>query len=161
MAVPCARYFITAVSEKRREGLACFRVWAKLLELASLNEADVWGMVLMPDHFHALFVLPDTNTPSDVVRALKGPATPTLRDLGLAWQRNYFEHRLRSVEESEPYLRYMLANPYRAGIADIGVRWPFWSVISPNARWFIEKFPKQIPEPEWLDIEQPWETYGS
>ena len=157
IAVPGARYFMTAVTRDRQTGLDCFPVWAKLLELASRDEADVWAMVLMPDHFHALFVLPEQTDPGDVVRALKGPTVPTLRGLQLAWQKNYFEHRLRAEEETEPYLRYMMANPYRANLLELDTTWPFWAVTSPHAAWFVEKYPKRIPEPEWFGLRRPWE----
>ena len=43
-----------------------------------------------------------------------------------------------------------------AGLVDCEKRWPFWAVTSPNARWFVEKYPRQIPEPEWLGMEPPW-----
>jgi len=156
ISVPGARYFVTAVTRDRSTGLTTWPIWAKLLELAARNEADVWGLVLMPDHWHALFVLPEDTMPGDVVRALKGPLSPLLRSSGLGWQRGYHEHRLRSEDESEPYLRYMMANPYRAERLPLHERWPFWAVTSPNAAWFVKKYPKQIPEPEWLALEKPW-----
>ena len=130
--------------------------WAKLRELSARNIADVWALVIMPDHFHGLFVLPHETMPGDIVRGLKGPLTVDMRDQKLGWQQNYFEHRLRADEASEPYFRYMLANPYRAELLSLDQRWPFWGITSPNARWFIDKFPKQIPEPEWLGMERPW-----
>ncbi|TVP78383.1 MAG: hypothetical protein EA353_08500 [Puniceicoccaceae bacterium] len=156
IAVPGARYFITVVTKNRCLGLDRFSNWSRLLELAAQNTAVIWALVLMPDHFHALFVLPQETTPGDVVRGLKGPLTVDLRNQNLGWQRNYFEHRLRADEAGEPYLRYMLANPYRAGLVALDARWPFWAITSPNARWFIDKFPKQLPEPEWLAMECPW-----
>jgi REP element-mobilizing transposase RayT len=160
VAIPGARYFVTAVTRDRKKGLACFLFWAKLLELASRDEADILAMVAMPDHLHGLFVLPDESLPGDVVRRLKGPLLPTLRSLKLGWQKNYFEHRLRPEEEAEPYLRYMMANPYRAGLVEQDEVWPYWAITSPSARWFIDKFPKQIPEPEWLALARPWESQG-
>ena len=157
--MPGARYFITAVTGSRRKGLADFPIWANLLGSVCREQADVWAMVLMPDHFHSLFVLPEAATPGSVVRGLKGPATPILREAGMVWQANFFEHRLRPEEDSEPYLRYMLANPYRDGLVEFSKHWPFWAITSPNANWFARKYPKQIPEPEWLDRERPWEKY--
>lgn len=161
IAVPGARYFVTAVTHDRNTGLACMPVWAKLLELVCRNEADIWAMVLMPDHLHVFFVLPEESTPGEVVRALKGPTAQLMRSLKLAWQKNYFEHRLRPHEESEPYLRYMLSNPYRADLIRQDENWPYWAVTSPRARWFIEKYPKQRPEPEWLETNKPWESFQS
>ena len=161
IAIPGARYFVTAVTRDRRCGLACFPLWAKLLELAARNGADIWAMVLMPDHFHALFVLPEQIEPGDVVRTLKGPLVPIMRERQLSWQKNYFEHRLRPEEESEPYLRYMMSNPYRADLLRQEEQWPYWAVTSRQAKWFIEKYPKQRPEVEWLEMDKPWEAFQS
>ena len=156
IAVPGARYFVTAVTRERRTGLATWAVWAKLLELAAREPADVWALVLMPDHWHGLFVLPENAAPGDFMRALKGPLSPVLREAGLGWQRDYHEHRLRAEDASEPYLRYMMANPYRAGLLEIGERWPFWAITSPNVAWFVKQHPEQMPEPEWLALDKPW-----
>lgn len=161
IAVRGARYFVTAVTHDRKRGLDCYPVWAKLLELACREEADIWAMVVMPDHMHALFVLPPESSPGTVVRALKGPTTPLMRGLKLAWQQNYFEHRLRPQEESESYLRYMLSNPYRADLIPCDQNWPYWAVMSPRAKWFLEKYPKQRPEVEWLEMDKPWEAFQS
>lgn len=161
IAVPGARYFVTAVTHDRKTGLACMSVWAKLLELACRNEADIWAMILMPDHVHLFFVLPKETQPGEVVRTLKGPLVPLMRGLQLAWQKNYFEHRLRPHEESEPYLRYMLSNPYRADLIRQDENWPFWAVTSPSAQWFLEKYPNQRPETEWLAEDMPWEGFQS
>ncbi len=157
IAVSGARYFVTAVTDKRKQGLDYYPIWAKFLELICRNPADIIALVAMPDHLHLLFVLPADSTPGCMVRSIKGPMTPVLRREKLSWQENYFEHRLRPEEESEPYLRYMLANPYRANLVKIDEPWPFWAITSPSATWFLEKYPKQRPEPEWLRIGRPWE----
>jgi REP element-mobilizing transposase RayT len=156
VAVPGARYFVTAVTRERKSGLADFPLWAKLLEQAACDEADVHALVVMPDHLHCLFVLSEATEPGDVVRRLKGPCAPILRGRELRWQKNYFEHRLRPEESSESYLRYMLSNPHRAELVSPGERWPFWAITSPNAAWFVRKYPKQTPEPAWLALEKPW-----
>jgi hypothetical protein len=83
---------------------------------------------------------------------------PCLRAKSLSWQDNYFEHRLRPEEETEPYLRYMMSNPYRAKLLDIDEVWPYWAVLSPSLIWFLEKYPKQRPESEWLQMDSPWES---
>ena len=82
--------------------------------------------------------------------------TPVMRSTGIRWQKNYFEHRLRESEETEPYLRYMLSNPYRAQLVEITEAWPYWAVTSESAEWFINKFPNQFPEPEWITVAAPW-----
>ena len=112
----------------------------------------------MPDHFHALFVLPRDTTLGSIVRTLKGPLTPPIRKRNLHWQKNFFEHRLRENETTDPYLRYMLCNPYRAQLLATNEVWPYWKILSNDAQWFVDKFPKQRPEPEWLALQAPWEN---
>ena len=157
ISVPHARYFITCVTIERQSGLLTNSIWTQLLQLCFSSEADFQAVVCMPDHFHALFVLPPDTTPGAIIRKLKGPLTPRLRKKNLQWQKNFFEHRLRENEATDPYLRYMLSNPYRAQLIATDESWPYWKVLSENAQWFIDKYPKQRPEPEWLGLPAPWE----
>jgi len=160
VSIAGARYFVTVVTSDRQHGLNRYELWSKFLELAARDAADVWAAVFLPDHLHVFFVLPEDDTVGRVMRSLKGPLTPLMRDAGLRWQKNFFEHRLRSNEMSEPYMRYMFCNPYRAGYLNCDKKWPFWAITSPQAKWFVEKFPKQLPEAEWLSESAPWVREG-
>ena len=151
-----ARYFVTCVTQDRKKELDQVKIWEHLLQLISKSEADIYAVVLMPDHLHLFFELPKGSTLSTIIRAIKGPMTPVMRSTGIRWQKNYFEHRLRESEETEPYLRYMLSNPYRAQLVEITEAWPYWAVTSESAEWFINKFPNQFPEPEWITVAAPW-----
>lgn len=119
-----ARYFITAVTRNRKVGLANDEIWKCCIDIIESGVAEIYAVVLMPDHLHLLFELPSDSAPGDIVRSLKGPLSPRLRKHGLAWQKNYFERRLRETESTERYLRYMLSNPYRAGLIDHDSIWP-------------------------------------
>ena len=158
ISIPGARYFITCVTKDRHSGLTTPLIWSKLLHHCQLSEADFHAVVCMPDHFHALFVLPRDTTPGSIVRTLKGPLTPPIRKRNLHWQKNFFEHRLRENETTDPYLRYMLCNPYRAQLLATNEVWPYWKILSNDAQWFVDKFPKQRPEPEWLALQAPWKN---
>ena len=155
--IPGARYFITCVTQDRKTGLTTDTIWAELLRRCATSGADFLAIVCMPDHVHALFVLPAETNPGEIVRSVKGPLTPVLRRAQLSWQKNFFEHRLRANEDTEPYLRYMLCNPYRAQLIANHARWPYWKILSESAQWFIEKFPTQRPEAEWLLQTAPWQ----
>jgi REP element-mobilizing transposase RayT len=159
--IPGARYFITCVTKNRKTGLAHDTLWAALLALCKSSEANFLAIVCMPDHLHTLFVLPQNRSAGEIVRTLKGPLSPYLRSEQLCWQKNFFEHRLRENEASEPYLRYMLCNPYQAQLIDQNVVWPYWKILGADAHWFIDKFPTQRPQVEWISDSAPWEATGT
>jgi len=77
----------------------------------------------MPDHLHALLSFPPSGTPlKTVVRKWK---EWTAKQLGLDWQEDFFEHRLRREESRRQKADYILANPVRAGLVARPEDWPF------------------------------------
>ena len=51
--------------------------------------------------------------------------------MGIKWQRDFFEHRLRSDENWREKADYILANPVRKGLVTEVSQWPF--VFLPNS----------------------------
>jgi hypothetical protein len=49
----------------------------------------------------------------------------TARELGIVWQRDFFEHRLRREESRREKADYILANPVRKNLAARPEDWPF------------------------------------
>ena len=47
------------------------------------------------------------------------------RQHGIIWQKNFFEHRLRSHESTEEKANYILQNPVRARLVETAAEWPF------------------------------------
>ena len=92
------------------------------------NDRANWrwiACVVMPDHVHVLATIPPT-TP------IPGIVTPWKRYLArmykVRWQRDFFEHRLRSSEHVEMKRDYLRQNPVRAGLVDKPEDWPyFWA----------------------------------
>jgi len=113
-------YFITACLDRPQTGLTTepladiLRV--KLHELETSGHWHLRTFVLMPDHFHLLVTVgPDTEL-SEAMRLFKGPLTPLLRAQGLRWQKSFYDHRLRSVDELLPTFLYIFLNPYRENL---------------------------------------------
>jgi putative transposase len=52
--------------------------------------------MVMPDHMHALLAFDREAEMSSVIGAWKNYAA---RNLGVCWQSNYFDHRIRSLKE--------------------------------------------------------------
>jgi putative transposase len=80
-------------------------------------------ILIMPDHVHALLCFPTSKrTIQEVVSDWK---RWTNRQLGIKWQRDFFEHRLRNDESARDKAHYILANPVRAGLVTKPEEWPY------------------------------------
>jgi REP element-mobilizing transposase RayT len=120
-------YFVTICA---RDRVSCPLVRGetagRLLEsIRFYDEREKWrtGLALvMPDHVHLLTTFSKDLAP--VVRAWK---RWTAVNLGVAWQRDFFDHRLRGDEKVDETVFYILNNPVRAGLVDEWEKWPhFW-----------------------------------
>jgi len=76
----------------------------------------------MPDHLHMLIGKPGDARLSNVIRDFK---RITARIANIAWQRNFFDHRLRNDESENEKVAYIRANPVRAELIGPNDRWPF------------------------------------
>ena len=99
--------------------------------------------VVLPDHLHCLWTLPDGDRDfSTRWRLLKSHFSRALARTGDAargrragergvWQRRYWEHLVRDQEDWANHLRYIHDNPVRHGLAHSRDTWPY----SSWARW--------------------------
>lgn len=46
----------------------------------------------------------------------------------LAWQDNFFDHRLRQSGKIEGFAKYVFLNPYRRGLIHCREIWPWWKL---------------------------------
>jgi REP-associated tyrosine transposase len=90
------------------------------------QERRLWWphlFLLMPDHCHTLITFPESRLPwTKVVRDWKRWLA---RSLGICWQIDFFDHRLRNDESLDEKSSYILANPVRAGLAKSPEDWPY------------------------------------
>jgi REP element-mobilizing transposase RayT len=79
--------------------------------------------VVMPDHLHALisFKWDSGNGMMNLVRNWK---RFTANKLGVVWQRDYFDHRIRSEQDMQSTWYYIRENPVRARLVDSFDQWP-------------------------------------
>jgi putative transposase len=98
-------------------------LWEGLASRFSGVEIDLF--VVMPNHLHGIFVLPDVGamgtrlgdvvgafksmTTVDYIRGVKAKGWPKFR--GQLWQRNYFEHVVRDETELDRIRQYIDDNP--------------------------------------------------
>ena len=97
------------------------------------NERQVWYVhlaMIMPDHVHLLvtFGSPDARIQTVVSKWKEW----TAKSLGILWQRDFFEHRLRKEESFREKADYVLENPVRAGLVE---RWEDWPYIFIGEPW--------------------------
>ena len=123
-------YYITVCATPRKRNHLCNRATAFAVH-ASLqfrHERHVWAMlacVLMPDHIHMLLQAPESTSVKSLVIDWK---RFTRTHMGIIWQRDFFEHRLRRDEYFETKLEYLRQNPVRANLVKSSAEWPyFWT----------------------------------
>ena len=78
--------------------------------------------MLMPDHIHALLAFPRDVSMSRTVGYWKRFSA---RKLGVTWQENYFDHRIRGGSELYDKAQYIHMNPAVKGLCDAPDDWPW------------------------------------
>jgi putative transposase len=84
--------------------------------------------LLMPDHLHALISFPRASDMRIIVGRWKAWHT---RQLGIQWQVNFFDHRIRSAHELQFKAEYIRQNPVVKGLCKNAADWP-WAINSPT-----------------------------
>ncbi len=79
-------------------------------------------LLLMPDHLHALLTFPYDKAMGTVVAAWKGYQA---KHLGIRWQGNYFDHRIRGRGELDEKAAYIRLNPVRRNLCMREDAWPW------------------------------------
>jgi REP element-mobilizing transposase RayT len=119
--------FLTLCTRGRRRWLKSHRAHRIVRDV--LKSATAWragDYLLMPDHMH-LFVSPsdESITLQAWVRYLKSMVSKACANPRWRFQADYWDTRMRTVEQYEEKWRYVRMNPVRAGLADRPEAWPF------------------------------------
>jgi REP element-mobilizing transposase RayT len=132
-----AIYFLTICTAGRQPMLARPDAFAILREeFSAAPERYGWTIgrfVAMPDHLHFFRSGGNTASLSRFVGVFKQwTAKRILAAAGAPaplWQREFFDHLLRSHESYEAKWRYMRENPVRAGLVENADDWPYCGEI--------------------------------
>jgi len=83
-----------------------------------------WSKLLlfMPDHVHTLMVFAPDRL---MLRVISDWKRYTARHLGIRWQRDFFDHRIRTEESLAEKWDYIFHNPVRAGLVGRPEEWPY------------------------------------
>jgi putative transposase len=138
-------YFITVCVAGRRPLLANSDSFAVLRsEWAAARGRYGWTVgrfVVMPDHVHFFCVCDETEKAKSLSNFVGGfkqwTSKAILPRLGLRaplWQREFFDHLLRSDESYALKWEYVRDNPVRAGFARSSDDWPYAGEVVPIVR---------------------------
>ncbi|WP_295445987.1 transposase [uncultured Thiodictyon sp.] len=145
-----ATYFFTVNLADRSSRLLVDRV-------ADLREAvrrvrldhpfDIIAWVVMPDHVHAVWRLPDTDadysTRWALIKANFSRTIPKAERIGESrqgkgergiWQRRFWEHVIRDETDLQRHVDYTHYNPVKHGYVQRAVDWPFSSF-----QWYLRR----------------------
>lgn len=131
----CAVYFITICCEKRGVNrLNNDQVASAIFESVEFRQTRgdwfVRLMLLMPDHLHALISFPHDR---DMKAVLSGWKSITAKTAQVHWQRDFFDHRLRSGDSNQEKASYIRHNPVRKGLVMSPADWKFIWEPKPTA----------------------------
>ena len=122
-----ATFFITICCTPKGESQLCLHeVAAGIFESVAFRQTrrDWWMelLILMPDHLHALVSFPSDKDMMTVISQWKEFLA---KKLGIHWQPNFFDHRLRSDESLRDKADYILQNPVRRGLVTRAEDWSY------------------------------------
>ena len=123
-----AVFFITICCSPRGKDQLCRQeISAGIFESVAFRQlrGDWWVqlLLLMPDHLHALISFPSN---MDMTTTISQWKEFLAKKLGIHWQRDFFDHRLRSDESLRDKADYILQNPVRRGLV---ARTEDWSYV--------------------------------
>ena len=130
-------YLLTAVTRNRD---AIFSDWraayaaASIMTSASLwRDANLLCWVLMPDHWHGLVELGESESLAHLMQTVKGHSShhvnAVLKRTGPVWMAGFHDRALRHEDNLIQVARYVVANPVRAGLVKRTGDYPYWDAI--------------------------------
>ena len=149
-----ASYFVTMCTRDRQAGLnngePAEAIARELFSMEADRAVAPRAWVIMPDHLHLFLLATGKLTIGQAVGRLKAKTRRALAERGLAWQGNYYEHRLRPDDATEDVLRYIYLNPFRAGLVSSAETYPHFWLRAVESEWFRPTLDDNRPFPEWL-----------
>lgn len=105
------------------------------------SEYHLDGWVIMPNHFHALVSPFPTRRLATILQRWKGASAREINQLagrsGPLWQKESFDHIVRSEAQRDHFRRYIALNPEKAGLQR-GFLLGFGEQVLPNKEAFLK-----------------------
>jgi REP element-mobilizing transposase RayT len=80
-------------------------------------------ILLMPDHLHMIATFPDHK--ASISQTMTNWKRLMARRHRIAWQKGFFDHRLRNDAALDEKAAYIRMNPVRAGLCEQEKDWPY------------------------------------
>jgi putative transposase len=122
-----AAYFMTVCCRDHGKNTLAVAHAAKIIfdAVQAYEQRKLWYarfMLLMPDHFHGIFDFPLEASMRDLFANWKRFLA---REHGIHFQRDFFDHRLRSDESFCQKVEYIRYNPVRVRLISEPKDWPY------------------------------------
>ncbi len=144
--IPGATFFFTVVTYQRNK-ILCHEANVALVKEAFLHVTTchpfrIRTFVLLPDHIHCLWTLPenDNNYPMrwQLIKSYfskrcrnkyKGTQTASRLNKGEQgiWQRRFWKHQIRDENDLVRHIDYIHYNPVKHGLVNSPIAWPYSS----------------------------------
>jgi len=142
-------FFTLALADRRSDFLvrevAALRASVSHVRVLYPFNIDAW--VVLPEHLHAVWTLPDGDTDFSTrwglikrgfsARIEKGESRSASRiakgERGI-WQRRFWEHTVRDEADFARHVDYVHFNPVKHGLVENAIDWPFSSFRRAVAR---------------------------
>jgi putative transposase len=141
---PGATYFFTVNLAERKSRLLVDHVESLKASISHVKSAYPFvidAMVIMPNHLHSIWTLPEGDSDFSTRwnlkkggfsrRITKGERVSASRqskgELGI-WQRRFWEHLIRDDNDFERHVDYIHYNPVKHGFVNRPEDWPFSSI---------------------------------
>lgn len=137
-------YFFTVNLLDRRQRLLVDHVGVLREQVRNVKRNHLFhidAMVIMPDHIHAIWTLPDGDadysTRWSLIKAGFSRAIPRNEAVSLSqsnknergiWQRRFWEHLIRDDADYAQHVDYIHYNPVKHGYVMWPVDWPYSSI---------------------------------
>ena len=122
-----SEYFITICAKPKGKNQLCHEDVRNAIHDAFMyyqTRGDLWLhlLVLMPDHLHSIMSF---NREKGMRKSIMEFKKYSAKTMGISWQRDFFDHRLRKNESYTEKAHYIRMNPVRAGLCDDPGDWPY------------------------------------
>ena len=129
-------YLLTSVTHDRKPIFSDWKLGRLVVnEFRRAQDQKMAGSlawVVMPDHFHWLIELRDSDL-SNLMRQVKTRSafaiTNSVGKQFQVWQKGYHDRALREENDILHAARYIIANPLRAGLAKRYGDYPLWDAV--------------------------------
>ncbi|MFZ5637926.1 MAG: REP-associated tyrosine transposase [Pseudomonadota bacterium] len=138
--VPGGTYFFTLTLRNRSSRILVEEIGAlrwSLRKIKAERPFEILAMVVLPDHLHAVWRLPDGDDRyATRIQILKFRFTEALKAKGIPlpryangeralWARRFWEHTIRDEEDLRAHVDYVHYNPVKHGVVDHVSAWPY------------------------------------